>query len=256
MLLRVCTWGLLLLFVGLLAHTLITAPEESVARQASRALALPQKFPLKALATAGEEIAGAGGMVVELLGTEPGAAVDAGGLIGEAADVDIAEATDGELLPAASEADAIFALGLADLLRVIPVDGPISSEFGPRVLISFSRPRMHSGVDIKAARGAAVKAAGRGTVVFAGRNGTYGLMVKIDHGQGLATWYAHMDKALVAAGDVVEPGQQVGTVGKTGKTTGANLHLEVRYHGKCIDPRLVFTWPPSPPRKPKPQLAY
>ena len=141
-----------------------------------------------------------------------------------------------------------------DILRVVPAKGPISSEFGPRVLISFSRPRMHSGVDILAPRGVPVLAAGDGTVVFSGRNGTYGVLVKIDHGGGLATCYGHMDKTLVKAGQAVTAGEQIGTVGKTGKTTGANLHFEVRVNDKCINPREVFTWPPSPPRKPKPQL--
>ena len=141
-----------------------------------------------------------------------------------------------------------------DVLRVVPAQGPISSEFGPRVLISFSRPRMHSGVDILAPRGAPVLAAGDGIVAFSGRNGTYGVLVKIDHGGGLATCYGHMDKTLVKAGQAVTGGEQIGTVGRTGKTTGANLHFEVRVNDKCINPREAFTWPPSPPRKPKPQL--
>ena len=141
-----------------------------------------------------------------------------------------------------------------DVLRVVPAKGSISSEFGPRVLISFSRPRMHSGVDILAPRGTPVLAAGDGIVTFSGRNGTYGVLVKIDHGNGLATCYGHMDKTLVKAGQTVTGGEQIGTVGKTGKTTGANLHFEVRVNDKCINPREVFTWPPSPPRKPKPQL--
>ena len=143
---------------------------------------------------------------------------------------------------------------LDDVLRVVPAQGPISSEFGPRVLISFSRPRMHSGVDIKAPRGAPVLAAGDGRVIFSGRNGTYGVLVRIDHGNGLVTCYGHMDKTLVAVDQMVEAGAQIGTVGRTGKTTGANLHFEVRVDGKCINPREVFTWPKSPPRPPKPQL--
>ncbi len=152
------------------------------------------------------------------------------------------------------EADASSSSHFGDVLRAIPAQGPISSEFGPRVLISFSRPRMHSGVDIMAPRGTPVLAAGDGTVAFSGRNGTYGVLVKIDHGNGLATCYGHMDKTLVKAGQAVAAGEQIGAVGKTGKTTGANLHFEVRVDGKCINPREVFTWPPSPPRKPKPQL--
>lgn len=136
-----------------------------------------------------------------------------------------------------------------DILTTVPVDGPISSEFGSRVLISFSRPRQHKGVDIKASRGSAVLAAGPGEVVFAGRNGTYGLFVKIDHGNGIATCYAHMDKCVVKAGQWIEAGDTLGKVGRTGRTTGANLHFEVRINGQCINPREVFAWADSPPRK-------
>lgn len=155
---------------------------------------------------------------------------------------------------AAAASASASARHYGDVLRVVPAHGPISSEFGPRVLISFSRPRMHSGVDILAPRGAPVLAAGDGVVAFSGRNGTYGVLVKIEHGNGLATCYGHMDKTLVKAGQTVVAGEQIGTVGRTGKTTGANLHFEVRVDGKCINPREVFTWPPSPPRRPKPQL--
>lgn len=161
---------------------------------------------------------------------------------------------DMEARRAKTEADAALSPHFGDVLRVVPAQGPISSEFGPRVLISFSRPRMHSGVDIMAARGSPVLAAGDGIVTFSGRNGTYGVLVKIDHGNGLATCYGHMDKTLVKAGQAVTAGEQIGTVGKTGKTTGANLHFEVRVNGKCINPREAFAWPPSPPRPPKPQL--
>ncbi len=136
-----------------------------------------------------------------------------------------------------------------DILTTVPVDGPISSEFGARVLISFSRPRQHKGVDIKAGRGSAVLAAGPGEVVFAGRNGTYGLFVKIDHGNGIVTCYAHMDKCVVVDGQRVEGGDILGKVGRTGRTTGANLHFEVRVNGECINPREVFAWADSPPRK-------
>ena len=227
MYLRLCTWGLLLLALGLFAHTFIVeADEAGTAPAPLRALHEPEDFALKSLATAVTE------------------AKDAGGEATEAA----SEACDASGIPSS------VLLAAAEKLRIVPVDGLISSEFGSRVLISFSRPRMHSGVDIKAKRGTPVKAAGAGTVVFAGRDGTYGVIVRIDHGGNLSTCYAHMDKSLVKAGDVVEAGQEIGVVGKTGKTTGVNLHLEVRINNKCIDPRLVFTWPPSPPRKPKPQL--
>ncbi len=227
MYLRLYTWGLLLLASALLVQALFFESDGPKAEpEPLRALSQPEEFGLKDLSTA---------------------LMEAKDVAGEA------KAAAAETYDASGIAASIL-LAAAEKLRIVPVDGPISSEFGSRVLISFSRPRMHSGVDIKARRGTPVKAAGAGTVVFAGRNGTYGVMVKIDHGDNLSTCYAHMDKSLVKAGDVVEAGQEIGVVGKTGKTTGVNLHLEVRINNKCIDPRLVFTWPPSPPRKPKPQL--
>lgn len=153
------------------------------------------------------------------------------------------------LEPAAGVAKYAANLKPKDILTTVPVDGPISSEFGARVLISFSRPRQHKGVDIKASRGSAVLAAGPGRVIFAGRNGTYGLFVKIDHGNGIVTCYAHMDKCEVEDGQWVEAGDKLGKVGRTGRTTGANLHFEVRVNGECINPREVFAWADSPPRK-------
>ncbi len=233
--LKLCSWGLLLLAAGLLVYALAVKPAEvAPSLTPLRALVLPAELEFSGVINAAAAVGGTAGQVDE-------AAYAIFALARAAA-------------KAEETAEPEFARGPADVLRVVPTDGPISSEFGPRVLISFSKPRMHNGVDIKAPRGAPVKAAGAGTVAFSGRNGTYGLMVKIDHGQGLVTCYAHMDKSLVKAGDVVEAGQEIGAVGKTGKTTGANLHLEVRIDGQCVDPRAVFTWPPSPPRKPKPQL--
>lgn len=227
MYLRLWIWGFSLLALGLFVHALVFAPGEVMAAPAPlRALAQSEELALKGLGTA---------------------VTEAKDVAGEAKEAAVAMCDVPGIAPP-------VLLAAAEKLRIVPVDGPVSSEFGSRVLISFSRPRMHSGVDIKAKRGTPVKAAGTGTVAFAGRNGTYGVMVKIEHGGGLATCYAHMDKSLVTAGEVVEAGQEIGTVGKTGKTTGANLHLEVRLNNKCIDPRLVFTWPPAPPRRPKPQL--
>ncbi len=140
-------------------------------------------------------------------------------------------------------------------LTTLPVDGPVSSLFGNRVLISFSLPRFHSGVDVKAAVGTPVLAAADGTVTFAGRKGTYGVLVALEHRYGLVTRYAHMDKAIVAVGDVVKAGDQIGTVGKTGKTTGANLHFEVLLDDQYQDPGLLLPWPGGlPERRQKPTL--
>lgn len=89
----------------------------------------------------------------------------------------------------------------------------------------------HNGVDIANTCGTSIVAAADGTVksVDTGWNGGYGTAVLIRHGNGTETYYAHMAKVLVEAGDKVEQGEKLGTIGLTGKTTGCHVHFEV--HG-------------------------
>jgi len=84
--------------------------------------------------------------------------------------------------------------------------------------------------------GTPVQASGGGTIVHAGPAGTYGNLVVIDHGGGLETRYAHLDRIDVAKGQAITPGQTLGTVGATGRVTGPHLHFEVRRDGQPIDP--------------------
>ena len=138
MYLRLYTWGLLLLASALLVQALFFESDGPKAEpEPLRALSQPEEFGLKDLSTA---------------------LMEAKDVAGEA------KAAAAETYDASGIAASIL-LAAAEKLRIVPVDGPISSEFGSRVLISFSRPRMHSGVDIKARRGTPVKAAGAGTVV-------------------------------------------------------------------------------------------
>ncbi|WP_370881822.1 M23 family metallopeptidase [Catenuloplanes nepalensis] len=88
--------------------------------------------------------------------------------------------------------------------------------------------RLHAGIDLAAASGTRVRAAGVGAVVTAGSNyGGYGLSVLIDHGNGFYTHYAHLSRVSVEPGDRVAPGQTVGAEGSTGNSTGPHLHFEV-----------------------------
>lgn len=116
----------------------------------------------------------------------------------------------------------------------LPVAGQFSSGFGMR----HGRP--HPGVDIRAPVGTPVAAAGGGTVVFAGRYFDYGLMVEVEHADGSRARYAHLTRFApgMAAGAAVRAGQRLGDVGRTGRTTGANLHVELRRDGRAVDP-----WP-------------
>jgi len=111
-----------------------------------------------------------------------------------------------------------------------PVYGMITSPFGMR------SDGMHEGLDLAAPRGSEIRAAASGTVTRAGRMGNYGLAIMVDHGNGLATLYAHCDQLLVARGQKVAVGQQIATVGTTGRSTGPHLHFEVILNGVRRDP--------------------
>lgn len=125
--------------------------------------------------------------------------------------------------------------------RQLPISNPapgkqVSSSFGVRKDPLLGTPALHAGMDFRATTGSSVRASGAGTVVSAGWNGGYGRMVEVDHGNGLTTRYAHMSKILVAVGDKLEPGDVVGRVGTTGRSTGPHLHYEVRRDGKPLNP--------------------
>ena len=118
-----------------------------------------------------------------------------------------------------------------------PVKGaPLSSPFGLRSDPFLGHESMHSGLDFKASTGAPVHAAADGKVIDAGRNGSYGNMVEIDHGNGIVTRYAHLSKITLNSGDRIRRGEKVGEVGSTGRSTGPHLHYEIRRHGQAVNP--------------------
>jgi murein DD-endopeptidase MepM/ murein hydrolase activator NlpD len=114
----------------------------------------------------------------------------------------------------------------------------VTSGFGPRVHPIDGTSRFHTGVDLRAAEGEPIRAAAGGVVLSAGPRGGYGNAVEIDHGGGRTTLYAHASSLSVRPGDRVEPGQEVGKVGQTGRATGPHLHFELRQHGKPLNPGL------------------
>ncbi|MEP7224027.1 MAG: M23 family metallopeptidase, partial [Actinomycetota bacterium] len=115
-----------------------------------------------------------------------------------------------------------------------PVDGVVVSGFGLRW------GRMHEGIDIAASSGTPIRAAAAGTVIHAGWLGGYGNLVVIDHGNGLATAYAHASSILVGVGQQVAQGETVSLVGSTGHSSGPHLHFEVRINGVAVDPLLYL----------------
>ena len=94
----------------------------------------------------------------------------------------------------------------------------------------------HSGIDFPAALGTPVLAAADGTVSDAGFDTAYGNYVIVDHEEGFSTMYAHMDEILTEIGAEVSRGDEIGTVGSTGRSTGPHLHFELRIDGEPVDP--------------------
>ncbi|HXZ17157.1 MAG TPA: M23 family metallopeptidase, partial [Roseiarcus sp.] len=138
--------------------------------------------------------------------------------------------------------DLAFAAKLEELMPSVPLgrplagDAPVASPFGYRIDPFLGRPELHPGVDLVQDYGAQIRAAGAGRVVHAGFAGGYGLVVEIDHGEGLTTRYAHLSETTVGEGDEVEKGAVVGKLGSTGRSTGPHLHYEVRIDGEPVDP--------------------
>jgi murein DD-endopeptidase MepM/ murein hydrolase activator NlpD len=119
--------------------------------------------------------------------------------------------------------------GVSSSGLIWPVSGVVTSGFGWRW------GRMHEGIDISAPTGTSVRASASGTVIYAGWMGGYGQIVVIDHGNGLATAYAHLSSIWIGSGSVSQ-GQAIGAVGCTGSCTGSHLHFEVRVNGSAVDP--------------------
>ena len=112
-----------------------------------------------------------------------------------------------------------------------PVSAPVGDGFGPRGNV------FHPGWDFLANAGAAVFAAGSGTVAFAGYNsGGYGNLVVIHHSLGLSSWYAHLSRIDVRRHEHVRVGALIGRVGATGDATGPHLHFELRVRGAAVSP--------------------
>ena len=114
--------------------------------------------------------------------------------------------------------------------------GSITSDFGMRHDPFGRGHRKHHGLDISAPSGTPILSMAGGEVVRADRSPSYGNVVYVDHGKGVVTRYAHQERLDVAVGDKVVRGQQLGTVGSTGRSTGPHLHLEVHVDGKPVDP--------------------
>ena len=119
-------------------------------------------------------------------------------------------------------------------VATLPVTGTISSRYG---VSSKIRVSTHTGLDIAATTGTPIKVVADGTITFAEYSGSYGYLVKVDHGNGVETWYGHTSKMLVKEGQAVKAGNTIALVGSTGNSTGPHLHFEIRVNGVAYNPQ-------------------
>ena len=128
-------------------------------------------------------------------------------------------------------------------LVAVPVRKPVagevdmSSPFGMRLDPFLGRPAIHTGIDLRGEIGEPAHATAAGKVSIAGREGGYGNMVEINHGNGLATRYGHLSEIDVKVGQFVRIGEVIGKIGSTGRSTGPHLHYETRVNGEAVDPQ-------------------
>ena len=119
-------------------------------------------------------------------------------------------------------------------IATLPVTGTISSRYG---VSSRIRVSTHTGLDIATATGTPIKVVADGTVTLAQYSGSYGYLVKVDHGNGIETWYGHTSKMYVKEGQEVKAGDVIALVGSTGNSTGPHLHFEIRINGEHVNPQ-------------------
>lgn len=121
-------------------------------------------------------------------------------------------------------------------MEKLPLAMPVKDSF--RYTSGFGRRwgRAHEGIDMAAPVGTPIIAPGDGVVTFAGRQGAYGNLIKIQHELGVETRYGHLNRIHVKVGQRVSQGERIGDMGNTGRSTGPHLHYEVRMNGRAVDP--------------------
>ncbi len=175
----------------------------------------------------GERVAETGGfgLQAQLIGSLQARRLAAGGETAQAS----ASAPVAKARAAGSAAGHAVGEAVGEAVRV-------TSAFGARKDPFTGEAKAHRGVDYGAPAGTPIRAAAAGVVRFSGARGSYGNVVIVTHPDGAETRYAHCRDLGVRAGDVVEAGQTIATVGSTGRSTGPHLHFEVRRNGAALDP--------------------
>ena len=132
-----------------------------------------------------------------------------------------------------------------DALQNLPLKPPmehyyVSSSYGPRKHPVTGKYRMHHGIDLAGTWQENISVSADGTVVFAGYHGSFGKVIRIRHNYGIMTTYGHLAKINVRRGDIVNEGQVIGKMGRTGKVKGAHLHYEISVNGKSQNPAIYI----------------
>jgi murein DD-endopeptidase MepM/ murein hydrolase activator NlpD len=149
----------------------------------------------------------------------------------------VAAASAGMVLSADAKACATDPVSIAKGPSFIhPAPGKIEAGFGPRFHPLLNFIMQHNGMDYIANIGDPVHAAASGEVTSAGNQGEHGNAIEIRHGAGWVTFYAHLSRLAVRAGDCVKAGDLIGMSGNSGFSVGPHLHFEIRENGKYLDP--------------------
>ena len=132
-----------------------------------------------------------------------------------------------------------------DALQFIPLKPPmehyyVSSKYGKRKHPVTGKYRMHHGIDLAGTWQENISVSADGTVVFAGYHGSFGKVIRIKHNYGIMTTYGHLAKINVKKGDIVNEGQTIGKMGRTGRVNGAHLHYEISVNGKSQNPSIYI----------------
>ena len=128
-----------------------------------------------------------------------------------------------------------------EIIQLTPLKSPmrfayVTSKYGWRQVGKSSKKSFHHGTDFASTWRADVRPTAVGKVIFAGRDGSFGNVIKIQHANNLTTVYAHLAKITTQVGELVTENMIIGNMGNTGRSRGAHLHYEIRNNGKSIDP--------------------
>jgi len=136
----------------------------------------------------------------------------------------------------------LYRIAASKIPFAMPVSGVYryTSGYGFRSDPINRQRRMHRGIDLAAAHGTDINAAGDGVVTFSGWRKGYGKVIEIDHGFGIETVYAHNSKNRVKRGQRVSLGDHIADMGNTGRSTGTHLHYEIRINGKSTNPMVYI----------------